>query len=234
MKKMIVSIALQFISFFGSAYSTPSVLNVRLQSNRPFTVQFDNQRFEVPDVNYSIRGIEPGNHFLTISRTRVFAGYPFPQRYVVFAGYVNIPCASVVQSIVRSYDRIDFVRIDPIFQAPPIQPQFQFQQPVLYSEYNPVVPMCENDFIGISSMLRQQAFESSRFEIARKVLAQKNLSTDQVVSLMQLFDFDSTRLAFAKFAYSRTIDRGNYYKTFTALDFDSSVQELSNYIARPS
>jgi len=231
---MIASLALQLFSLLGSANPAPSVLNIRLQTNRPFTVQFDDQHFTVPDVDYSIRGIEAGEHYLVVSRLRTFVGYPTPQRQIVFAGYVNIPCASIVNSVVRSYDRIDFVRVDPIFQPPaPCSPQLQ--HPVLYTECAPApLPICESEFREISTVIEQQWFENTRLEVAQNVLSQKYLSTEQVRSLMQLFSFDSSRLEFAKFAYSRTVDRQNYYRTFSALSFDSSVRELSSYISRPS
>src|SRR5262245_7831534 len=122
MKKLIASFALQLLALAGSAYPASSILNVRLQSNRPFVVQIDNQHFNVPDVDYSIHDLAPGTHYLSLTRIRLMRGYMNPQRIVVFSGYVNIPSASVVNSVVRSYDWIDIESINPIFQAPACNP----------------------------------------------------------------------------------------------------------------
>ena len=47
---------------------------------------------------------------------------------------------------------------------------------------------------------------------------------------MQSFDFESTKLEYAKFAYDFTYDKGNYFKVNDAFDFESSIEELDEYI----
>jgi hypothetical protein len=47
---------------------------------------------------------------------------------------------------------------------------------------------------------------------------------------MTLFDFENTKLDFAKFAYDRTYDRANYYKVNDAFEFESSIEDLNRYI----
>ena len=49
---------------------------------------------------------------------------------------------------------------------------------------------------------------------------------------VDLFSFDSSRLEFAKFAYGHTVDRNRYFQTYNSFTFDSSVNELSEFIAR--
>jgi len=48
---------------------------------------------------------------------------------------------------------------------------------------------------------------------------------------MQAFTFEDTKLQFAKFAYGRTFDIGNYFVVNNAFDFSSSVDELNAFIA---
>ena len=47
---------------------------------------------------------------------------------------------------------------------------------------------------------------------------------------MILFTFEDNRLQFAKFAYERTYDVGNYYKVNNAFTFENSMDELNEYI----
>jgi hypothetical protein len=47
---------------------------------------------------------------------------------------------------------------------------------------------------------------------------------------MMLFSFEGTRLDFAKFAYGRTYDIGNYYMVNDAFTFETSIDELNDYI----
>jgi hypothetical protein len=49
---------------------------------------------------------------------------------------------------------------------------------------------------------------------------------------MKLFDFEATKLTYAKFAYNHTYDIGNYYKVNDAFDFESSVDDLNKSIGK--
>jgi hypothetical protein len=48
--------------------------------------------------------------------------------------------------------------------------------------------------------------------------------------MMHCFDFEATRLDFAKFAYGRTFDIGNYYMVNDAFTFETSIDDLNRYI----
>jgi len=56
------------------------------------------------------------------------------------------------------------------------------------------------------------------------------LTAQQVASIMNLFDFESTKLDFAKFAFSHTVDPQNYWIVNDAFSFSSSISDLQHYI----
>jgi len=56
------------------------------------------------------------------------------------------------------------------------------------------------------------------------------MTSSQVAELLKSFDFEQSRLDFAKFAYGHTFDIGNYFMVNNAFDFPSSVDELNAYI----
>ena len=45
-----------------------------------------------------------------------------------------------------------------------------------------------------------------------------------------LFSFEDSKLDFAKYCYGYTYDLGNYYMVNDAFDFESTIEELNNYI----
>jgi hypothetical protein len=47
-----------------------------------------------------------------------------------------------------------------------------------------------------------------------------------------MIDFESTRLRIAKEAYTKVVDKNNYYTIFNQFDFESSKRELSDFMAR--
>ena len=92
-------------------------------------------------------------------------------------------------------------------------------------------PMNQNDFQSLKSTIGSKSFEDSKLTIAKQVLNNNCLFTSQVKEIMMMFDFENTRLDFAKYAYGYTYDIGNYFKVNDAFTFESSIDDLNNYIS---
>ncbi|HNW70846.1 MAG TPA: DUF4476 domain-containing protein [Bacteroidales bacterium] len=91
-------------------------------------------------------------------------------------------------------------------------------------------PMSEPDFQSAKSSIASKDFEDSKLTIAKQILSSNCMLCSQVRDFMNLFSFEATKLDFAKFAYSRVFDQGNYYKLNDAFTFESSIDELNEYI----
>jgi hypothetical protein len=93
------------------------------------------------------------------------------------------------------------------------------------------MPMNPNDFQRLKSTIGSKSFEDSKLTIAKQVLNNNCLVTSQVKEIMLMFDFEATRLDFAKYAYGYTYDIGNYFIMNDAFTFESSISDLNNYIS---
>jgi len=91
-------------------------------------------------------------------------------------------------------------------------------------------PMKHGDFESLKSSIQSKSFEESKLTMAKQVLNNNCLTSAQVREVMQLFSFEDSKLNFAKHAYSHTYDTGNYFKVNDAFTFESSIEELNNYI----
>lgn len=117
------------------------------------------------------------------------------------------------------------------FNTPPPPPP----APIVYLPgYNgPIgcpIPMSPNDFSALKSTITSKTFEETRLTIAKQVVGDRCLITDQVKDLLQAFTFEDSKLDLAKFAYGRTYDVGNYFKVNDVFTFESSIEELNDYI----
>lgn len=92
------------------------------------------------------------------------------------------------------------------------------------------VPMNRSEFESFKGSLSSKSFEDSKMTLAKQVLNNNCLTSAQVREVMGLFTFEATKLDFAKYAYGRTYDIGNYYKVNDAFGFESSIDELNDYI----
>lgn len=91
-------------------------------------------------------------------------------------------------------------------------------------------PMSQADFQAAKNTIQSKSFDDSKLTIAKQVISSNCLFCSQVREIMLLFSFEDTRLQFAKFAFPYVYDQGNYFKLNDAFTFESSVDELNQYI----
>lgn len=91
-------------------------------------------------------------------------------------------------------------------------------------------PMSEADFANAKNSISSKSFEDSKLTLAKQIFDHNCLLSSHVRDIMSLFDFEATRLDFAKYAYGRTFDIGNYYKVNDLFDFETSISDLNAYI----
>lgn len=91
-------------------------------------------------------------------------------------------------------------------------------------------PMSAQDFQEVKNSIASKSFDDSKLTIAKQVISSNCLLCSQVKEIMLLFTFENTRLDLAKYSYGYTYDIGNYYKLNDAFTFESSIDELNQYI----
>ncbi len=91
-------------------------------------------------------------------------------------------------------------------------------------------PMNPQNFRRAKQTISNADFDSDKQTIARQIVNSNCLTAQQVKEIAGLFDFESDKLKFAKFAYTHTYDIENYFIINDIFDFSSSIQELNNYI----
>jgi hypothetical protein len=91
-------------------------------------------------------------------------------------------------------------------------------------------PMSDPEFTEAKKSIEGKSFEDTKMTLAKQVGSGRCFTVDQVKGLMDLFGFEDSKLDFAKYAYERTYDIDNYYRVNDAFSFESSVDELNEYI----
>lgn len=91
-------------------------------------------------------------------------------------------------------------------------------------------PMEKDDFSLAKQSIESKGFTESSLSLTKDILSSNCLLTSQVCELIELFDFEDDKLEIAKLAYGSTLDVGNYFKVNDAFEFESSIEELDEYI----
>jgi hypothetical protein len=92
-------------------------------------------------------------------------------------------------------------------------------------------PMSPSDFNGFLASINALSFESTKQNALRTAFQQNYFTSAQVAQIVDGLTFESTKLAVAKQAFPRTVDPQNFHTIYRNFDFDSSVSDLSQFIA---
>lgn len=90
-------------------------------------------------------------------------------------------------------------------------------------------PISEGAFVAALESVTSPPFEPPRLAAAKKMAEQNCLTSEQVSRVIESFNMESSRLSFAKFAYSRTYDRDNYSIVRESLRSEKSRADLDRY-----
>ncbi len=90
--------------------------------------------------------------------------------------------------------------------------------------------MSDFDFSQAKETLRKEWFENTRMTTAKQIIDRNYFTSQQVKDLLLLFTFENNRLDLAKYAYGKTVDKGNYFIVNDAFTFNSNKEKLGEYI----
>lgn len=209
-----------------------SDLRIRTFDNRPVIVSFNQRQYNTPSTFVNINDVQPGRHFIKVWTTVAPRSYGHG-RQLVYSGFIDVPASAEVRAMVTRNRTIRINQVIPFappVPAPCVDPYDPYQTP---GQCGTIAPVCMQDaaFDELIYTIERQSFESTRMQLAKQAIRQHGIiSTNQVIALVRLMDFDSSRLELAKFAYQYTADQQNYFRLYNEFSFDSSVRELSQFI----
>ncbi|MDI6833444.1 MAG: DUF4476 domain-containing protein, partial [Bacteroidales bacterium] len=135
----------------------------------------------------------------------------------------NVPVAEP-QNINPTQQDFSQTQVQNIQKQPQIQQQPQQISPAYYQ------PMSPEDFASAKASISSKSFEDSKLTLAKQIAASNHLTSKQVKEIMQLFNFEDSKLDFAKYAYKFVYDPNNYYIVNDVFKFSSSIEELNEFI----
>lgn len=110
-----------------------------------------------------------------------------------------------------------------------------------YSDHYDYEETCVNDRLNVLSVrelndilmeIENRSFDRDRLRFAKRLTNNFDLSSHQVRQIMETLCFESTKVDFAKHAYSQVVDPHRFHLVYSALTFSSSEREIDNFINR--
>jgi hypothetical protein len=230
--------SLTFVILITSlTFSQGSYLQLSLYDDGDFSVTFDNVTLSAGNVA-EFDNISPGEHSLKVVRES--PNVP-AQSDVIFDGKIKIPAGDVYAVIDEYnsfliYKKKKFNQDRYSYTGDFIRKCGTTGNEQKESEY--VYDVCKNkvmikdDFDDLRSDINNRNFESTNVTVVKSALDNNYVSSDQLKQLLGYFTFESNKLEVAKYAYKKVCDTNNFFKVYDAFNFDSSVEELKNYISK--
>ncbi|MBI3510080.1 MAG: DUF4476 domain-containing protein [Bacteroidetes bacterium] len=258
MKKVIILQVLAGSVTMPALANLNSMLSLTNYDNAKFVMYFDNAFFSTPSNTYNVTDIAPGRHHIRMLRnvTSSYGNCGMPQ--LLYDGFVNFPGNYSITAYASGIDQFNIVSSVPLVQLYDSDPGYTYGYGNAggngydpygnnsgygygnnngnssgyngWNNYPGNYGMNQQQFDALKATVSAQSFDETKLTIAEQVVASNNISSAQAEELAKLFSFESTKLAFAEYAYGRTADRGNYYLVNNAFTFSSSIDELAAYI----
>ena len=249
MKKKILQIILLIVlSVSAKADYYTSDINICNHDNDLITVMLDGIQYPNAVNEFHLSGITPGHHQVKVF-TRENYGYNYSRfAHLAYSGFVNLKPGEEIFAVIDPYNQLRIKRVVTAMPAPvsvtkPIRSCNSLYNPNQYCDknynddhcntppynYGPYA-MDESSFCTLKQCIADKWFDSSKSEVAQMAMRNNYFTTQQVARIMNLFDFESTKLAFAKMAYSHVVDQQNYWMVNDAFSFNSSISSLQEFI----
>lgn len=110
------------------------------------------------------------------------------------------------------------------------KPLMDMGQPTKPNNRNEQTGMNAQDYEEIVRVISKENFDETRLNTAKRMINVNPMSTRQIVDICKLFTFEANRLEFAKYAYIHCVDPNKYFLVHEVFTFDSSKEELDEYI----
>lgn len=121
----------------------------------------------------------------------------------------------------------------PVEQAAPAQ-NISKPEPVYVSGYSGVVgctpPTSSERIESMAKTVENQSFGDDKVRVTKQILRTNCVTLDQLIVILNKFDWDDGKLEIAKFAYDYVYDLENYYKVYDLFSFSSSGEELEEFL----
>lgn len=109
------------------------------------------------------------------------------------------------------------------------------QPEVIYvSGYNGKIgcspPINSERLEDMAKTVKNQTFGDDKVRVTKQIVRSNCITLDQLIILLDEFDWDDGKLEVSKFAYDYVYDLENYYKVYNLFTFSSSGEELENFI----
>lgn len=239
MKQLFTSILFLCIGFAVFAQNT-SNLTISTTGTSNLKIRLAGKKYSLMDRSLTFQSLNPGSYTLTIYQLQNKSFGPGTEYVTVFDKTITLSAQKHTEVCVLRFGKV-------AWDEKPIErdnwnENYQNPEPDRdrdggwrngnggYGNNNRIAVDATN-FEKMKDAIVKQVYDDDKLTMAKVVMKNNWYTAAQLKTLTEKFVYDDNKLTFAKYAYDFCIDPGNYYTVADALVYQSSKQELLQYIA---
>jgi hypothetical protein len=242
MKKFVIILIASCAGFLSS--DAQSMLKVRMADNSAINVSVDGRYFNKRGTSVTVGDLPPGRHLLqifAISQTRNGRG----REQVIYEGKVKTHDGQVTifQYDANSGDvQVDEAEMNQYLSEHPIPTQSQGsdnpQQGNTADNANnnpgaspvPTGTLDDTKTDKLKTDVAAKKTDTEKMKVLKDALGNETFTSYQVANMMDWFSFESTKVDFAEWAYSKTVDKENFTDLENKLTYKNYRDDLDKFI----
>jgi len=244
MKKIFTLLVASVFTLTLFAANRPSQLSVSLPGNSNIRVIVDNSRYENSDNNITIGDLSNGYHSIKVYEVKNQSRF-FNDSKLVYTSSVLIKPAYQVNIMINRNGKA-IINEEKLFDDRKYKDRDRDDRGGRNNDYpyndrnddryeredhnRGGYQMSNERFSKAMFVLERENFDNTRFTIAKEIVEDNYLSAGQVKQMLQLFTYDVNKLELAKYAYSKTIDKNNYFMLYDVFAMNSYKERLAEFV----
>ncbi len=245
-----------FLVACSTMAAAQSMLKVRLADNSVINIAVDDRYFNKKGTSVTMGDLPPGRHRITIYtvvQTRNGRGH----EQVVYSGKIETHNGNVTlftydadnqQTDIQEQDMNSFTQNNP----PPNGPGNYNNAPQPGNNYSDnynnnrgqqfnqpsrqlVSPTLTDVKIDqLKTRVMDKKTDTERMKLMKDALSSEKMTTDQVSAMMDWYNFEDSKVEFAKWTYPNTVDKENFPSLENKLTYKDYVDDLDKFIKENS
>lgn len=204
----------------GSSFAArhKCVLKIELSDHSPITVAIDNRDYKKVGTSMTFGDLPTGRHYLRVYEYKEYKDGNGGHAKLIYTGSVKLKKNTITSCVVYPDDGEMVVTTQNMMrEVPPAN--------------NAAATLSKQETTILGNEVKAKLTDIDKIKLAKTRLADETYTTAQVREMLPWFNFEESRLEFAKWAYNNTVDKNNYHDIVNDLAYEASVKEFESFLS---
>lgn len=203
-----------------------SVIRVALSDDSRLAISIDDRYYDKQGRSLTVGDLPAGRH-----RLKIYSFVPYKNRKggrarTLYSGMITISEGTITY---LTYDiNNDRLRAKTEYLE---TNNWKNESDATHRDHSYRNQLNEQDISALKAAVDERITDTDKQKLVQSVLEGRSYTTEQVRTIISWFNFESTKLDVAKWAYKGVSDKQNYWKVESDFTYSSSKDEFNTYIS---